>query len=243
MSVHVRLLPVVAAVCFGALALKAVGVVEMTAFAESEAAADAAAEAPAPLPSPTGAESGEFVPAGEIAEEPESELTAACPADAMYASEAGLSQYEIQVLRTLADRRETLEARERDLDTRSQLVLASEARLDEKIAQIETLKGAVEGLLGQLDDAQAQRLADLVRVYESMKAKDAAAIFEALDDKVLLDVATRMKPANLAAVMGAMTPQRAREVTRMLAARAEIPETAEDLLSEAGRPPAAPRGG
>ena len=235
---HIRLLPVVAAVCVGALVIKGVGLVEQVAFAQEEPADQAEAGA-----SPTGAEGGEFVPAGEVLDEAEEavEALAACPADAVYASEAGLSQYEIQVLRSLADRRETLEVRERDLDTRAQLVLASEARLDTKIAQIEEMETAVLELLGQLDDAQEERLGELVRVYESMKAKDAAAIFEALDDDVLMDVATRMKPANLAAIMGSLSAPRARAITTMMAARAEIPETADELLRDAGR--TGPRGG
>jgi flagellar motility protein MotE (MotC chaperone) len=56
-----------------------------------------------------------------------------------------------------------------------------------------------------------------------MKPKDAAEIFDGMDDKVLLDLAKSMKPANLAAVMSLMTPKRAEALTRMLAQLAAAP--------------------
>jgi flagellar motility protein MotE (MotC chaperone) len=50
-----------------------------------------------------------------------------------------------------------------------------------------------------------------------MKPKDAAAIFNDLQMPVLLQVLDRMKDAKAAAVMAAMNPDRARDVTAELA--------------------------
>jgi flagellar motility protein MotE (MotC chaperone) len=63
----------------------------------------------------------------------------------------------------------------------------------------------------------------LVKTYEAMKPKDAAEIFDGMDDKVLLDLAKSMKPANLASVMSLMAPKRAEALTRMLAQLASVP--------------------
>ena len=45
-------------------------------------------------------------------------------------------------------------------------------------------------------------------------------MFDGLEDDVLVQVASRMRQANLAEIMGRMDPVRARELTTMLADRA-----------------------
>jgi flagellar motility protein MotE (MotC chaperone) len=63
----------------------------------------------------------------------------------------------------------------------------------------------------------------LVKIYESMKPKDAARIFEALELPILLDVMERMREAKSAPILAAMDPMKAKEVTSSLAERRTIP--------------------
>ena len=79
----------------------------------------------------------------------------------------------------------------------------------------------------------ATRLRELVGVYERMRARDAAAVFDGLEDDVLVQVASRMRQANLAEVMGQMDPVRARALTQMLADRARPPTSGGNLLERA----------
>ena len=67
----------------------------------------------------------------------------------------------------------------------------------------------------QRDDAS---WVGLVKLYESMKPRDAATIFNDLDMTVLLGVVDRMKDAKAAPVLAAMQPDKARELTTKLAA-------------------------
>lgn len=60
-------------------------------------------------------------------------------------------------------------------------------------------------------------MASLVKVYERMKPKQAARIFEELDMKVILQVARRMKEANVAQILAAMDPVKARDITARIA--------------------------
>ncbi|MDZ4692155.1 hypothetical protein [Terricaulis sp.] len=144
---------------------------------------------------------------------------------------AGLSAAEVQVLQALSERREQLDARGEQYETQDELMLAAERRLDERLTELRRLETHVNDLLGQLDEAQEQRLASLVDVYQRMRAKDAATVFDGLDDDVLVQVASRMRQANLAEVMGRMDPERARTLTRLLADRARPPTGGDDLLS------------
>ena len=50
-----------------------------------------------------------------------------------------------------------------------------------------------------------------------MRPKDAATIFNDLDNAVLIPVLDRMKDAKAAPILAAMTPERARAVTAQLA--------------------------
>ena len=96
-------------------------------------------------------------------------------------------------------------------------------------------------LLGRLDEEQERRVNSLVDVYQRMRAKDAAEVFDGLDDDVLVQVASRMRQANLAEVMGRMSPDRARALTQMLADRARPGGDA--LLARSRGEPAAAGGG
>ena len=56
-------------------------------------------------------------------------------------------------------------------------------------------------------------------MYETMKPKEAAKIFDRLDIKVLLEVASQIKPQRMSEIMAQMTPEAAERLTVELAAR------------------------
>ena len=152
---------------------------------------------------------------------------------------AGLSAAEVQVLQALGERRETLELRGTQLETQDALMLAAEQRLNERVAELRQLETTVNELLGRLDEEQERRVNSLVDVYQRMRAKDAAEVFDGLQDDVLVQVASRMRQANLAEVMGRMNPDRARALTQMLADRARPPTGGDSLLARSRNEPAA----
>jgi flagellar motility protein MotE (MotC chaperone) len=129
------------------------------------------------------------------------------------------TQNEIDVLQKLSERRESLDARQHDLDLRENMIKAAEARIDKKIAEMKSLQASVEGILKQVDDQDDAKLKSLVKIYETMKPKDAARIFEGLDMPVLLGVISRMKEQKVAPVMEAMSADKAKAITDALAAR------------------------
>ncbi|WP_049974651.1 MotE family protein [Azospirillum sp. B4] len=130
---------------------------------------------------------------------------------------------DVELLQRLAERREALDSRERDLDQREAMLQVATQRLDQKLAEMQALKKQLDGLVNQVNADQAQQLDSLVKIYETMKPAEAARIFEAMDDKVLLNVISRMKEAKAAPVLAAMTPKRAEQVTTMLADRKRLP--------------------
>ncbi len=134
-----------------------------------------------------------------------------------------LTQSEISILQQLADRRSVLDAREQGISQQTALMKAAERRIDKKIEDLKALRVAVEGLIKTHDDQQAKKMQSLVKIYESMKPKDAARIFEELDLDTLLLVAERMKERKLAPIMAKMNPQKAKTMTVELSKLRDLP--------------------
>ncbi|WP_417516979.1 MotE family protein [Minwuia sp.] len=132
------------------------------------------------------------------------------------------SPSEIALLENLARRRDEIEKRASALDVRENLLAATESRIDEKIDTLKALEQRIDTLVEQHDEAEEKRMARLVTVYEKMKAKDAARIFEEIELDILLDVTARMKESKVAEVLAEMSPQRAQELTIALATRDDL---------------------
>jgi flagellar motility protein MotE (MotC chaperone) len=170
-------------------------------------------------------------------------VEASKPADELNpdAAASGVSSAEMDVLTSLADRRDVLEKRQRDLDLRANIITATEKRVDDKIAQLKALQARIEALLGQRDAKELEQLDGLVKVYTAMKPKDAARIFSALDDSVRLGVAGRMKPDVIAGILSSLSPEVAQKITVQLASRYKVSaDAAAGLAAAAASASAAP---
>ncbi|WP_309606759.1 hypothetical protein [Phenylobacterium sp.] len=162
------------------------------------------------------------------------------PTAAELAKQAGLSPAELQQLQSLGARRTQLDQRETDLSTQLALLAAAEAKLDAKVKVLGGLKTDVQGLLAQADGREAGEVARLVKVFEGMKPKDAAARLAILDDAVRLPIAAKMKEKSLSAVVGQMTPLEAKKLTESLARRFSAAQTlAQNATAQASAPAAA----
>lgn len=135
-----------------------------------------------------------------------------------------LGKSQIELLQSLADRRRELEERERTLVQREGLLAAAEHRIEQKIGELNGIKSEIEDLIRKYDEQEEEQLSGLVKIYETMKPKDAAKIFDALDMEILLQVIERMKASKTAPVLAAMTPERAKEVTARIAERRKMPD-------------------
>lgn len=135
-----------------------------------------------------------------------------------------LTQSEIDLLQKLAERRVEIDARGREMENREAMLAAAESRIDRKITEFKALQATIENLVKTYDDQQGTKLKSLVKIYENMKPKDAARIFEDLEMNVLLKVAERMKERSLAPIMAKMNPQRARDITVELDQLRKLPE-------------------
>jgi flagellar motility protein MotE (MotC chaperone) len=131
-----------------------------------------------------------------------------------------LSSGERAVLESLNKRRLELEARARELEVRDGLLKAAEQRLEAKIQEVKEQEAKVKTAAGQRGEAEAVQFKSLVTMYENMKAKDAARIFDRLEMRILVDVVTQMNPRKVSDVLAQMQPEAAEKLTVELANRA-----------------------
>jgi flagellar motility protein MotE (MotC chaperone) len=128
---------------------------------------------------------------------------------------------EREILERLQQRREELDQRSRELDIRENMVKAAEQRITAHLAEIKEVEGRIKTETVQKDQAEADRFKNLVTMYEAMKARDAAKIFDGLDMDVLIKVSSAMNPRTMADIMAQMTPEIAQRLTVALASKAQ----------------------
>lgn len=139
------------------------------------------------------------------------------------ANSDGSTLTEQQLLERLAARREELNKYEQDLTLRASIVDAAEKRIEERAATLQALETQISTLVTQRQEMESGQFAGIVAMYENMKPKDAATIFNSLDMEVLLRVAKTMNTRKMAPILAAMDPARAQELTVKMADLADQP--------------------
>lgn len=146
---------------------------------------------------------------------------------------------ERAVLERLQTRRQELDTRNRELEMRESLIKAAEKRLEDKVTELKDTESRVNTAMGTRDQMGAQRFKSIVSMYENMKAKDAARIFDRLDLKILVDVTTQINPRKMSEILAQMSPDAAERLTVELANRASTQpktQTPDELPKIEGNP-------
>ena len=127
---------------------------------------------------------------------------------------------ERAILERLQSRRQELEARAREIDIRESLLKAAEKRIESKVEEMKAAEARISAASGQKNEAETTRLKNIVTMYEGMKPKDAAKVFDRLEMSVLLDIATQIAPRKMSDILGLMLPEAAERLTVEMARRA-----------------------
>ncbi len=131
-------------------------------------------------------------------------------------AELEYSSVKMELFEDLKVRRKELDKQKRELSVREALLKTAEQEIDRKYQELLSLKSEIEALLVQQNEEEEKRIASLVKIYEGMKPKDAARIFNTLDLDILLSVVSRMSERKSAPIIASMSPERARTLTTML---------------------------
>lgn len=127
------------------------------------------------------------------------------------------SEEEVLLFQDLAKRSQELKEREDKLNKRSLLVKAAEVSLDEKLKHFDLLKQDLMKILEKMKEKDDKQMADLVKIYVSMKPKLAANVLNLMEMPTLKEIVKRMDKRKAALILAAMEAEKVKALSEILA--------------------------
>ena len=140
--------------------------------------------------------------------------------------QAPVSASERAILERLQSRRQELEARAREIDIRESLLKAAEKKAESRVEELKGVESRIATATEQKTEAEAARFKGIITMYESMKPKDAAKVFDRLEMSVLYQIASQIAPRKMSDILGLMSPEAAERLTTEMARRASSDQSA-----------------
>jgi flagellar motility protein MotE (MotC chaperone) len=131
-----------------------------------------------------------------------------------------VSASERAILERLQSRRQELEARAREIDIRESLLKAAEKRIESRVEELKGVESRITTATGQKNESDAARFKGIITMYEGMKPKDAAKVFDRLEMSVLFEIASQIAPRKMSDILGLMQAEAAERLTVEMARRA-----------------------
>ena len=131
---------------------------------------------------------------------------------------------EKQLLQQLRKRRKQIENDKDELPAEKMALESIKQYIDNRLDVLENLQNKLKPQFNNNNQNDGKKILKLVKVYQSMKPKEAAKIFNDLQIGVLVEMTLSMKESRLAAILAEMKPEKARELTSILATQSDIAE-------------------
>ena len=131
-----------------------------------------------------------------------------------------VSPSERAILERLQARRQELEQRAREIEIRESLLKSAEKRIEGRVEEMKATEARITTATGQKAETDAARFKGIITMYEGMKPKDAAKVFDRLEMSVLYEIASQIAPRKMSDILGLMQPEAAERLTVELARRA-----------------------
>ena len=137
-----------------------------------------------------------------------------------------VSPSERAILERLQARRQELEARAREIDIRESLLKTAEKRIESRVEEMKAVESRVASATTQKSEADTARFKGIITMYEGMKPKDAAKVFDRLEMSVLFEIASQIAPRKMSDILGLMSAEAAERLTIEMARRAGTDKSA-----------------
>jgi flagellar motility protein MotE (MotC chaperone) len=233
----IRVLPVVLTAIFGLAVLKVAGLVIDGGYVfDYQPQSTKRSWAEDAFNFPGAKKTGAADITGSIQEKPKEEATIPAASAPEAAKPNGVVVYPEQsqpvsaseraILERLQSRRQELEARAREIDIRESLLKAAEKRIESRVEELKAVEARISTSSAQKSEADAARFKGIITMYEGMKPKDAAKVFDRLEMSVLFEIASQIAPRKMSDILGLMSPEAAERLTVELARRAGADKSA-----------------
>lgn len=141
-------------------------------------------------------------------------------------NQQSVSPSERAILERLQARRQELEQRAREIEIRESLLKSAEKRIEGRVEEMKATEARITTATGQKAETDAARFKGIITMYEGMKPKDAAKVFDRLEMSVLYEIASQIAPRKMSDILGLMQPESAERLTVELARRAGTDKSA-----------------
>ena len=224
----IRVIPVVLVAIFGLAVLKVAGLVIDGGYVfDYQPQTNKRSWAEETLNFPTGKIDPVEV-TGSVQEKPKEAQPAVTAPEAAKSDGAMVNPEQVQpvspseraILERLQARRQELEARSREIDIRESLLKAAEKRIEARVEELKGVESRISTATTQKSEADAARFKGIITMYEAMKPKDAAKVFDRLEMSVLFEIASQIAPRKMSDILGLMSPEAAERLTIEMARRA-----------------------
>jgi flagellar motility protein MotE (MotC chaperone) len=123
------------------------------------------------------------------------------------------------LLNAIRRREERVVEKEMKQELRSKALKVAQHEIERRIEALELAEQRLRATLAQADTAAEDDVARLTTVYENMKSKDSAALFEAMEPSFAAGFLGRMRPDAAAGIMAGLKPETAYTISVILAGR------------------------
>ena len=141
-------------------------------------------------------------------------------------NQQSVSPSERAILERLQARRQELEQRAREIEIRESLLKSAEKRIEGRVEEMKATEARITTATVQKAETDAARFKGIITMYEGMKPKDAAKVFDRLEMPVLYEIASQIAPRKMSDILGLMQPEAAERLTVELARRAGTDKSA-----------------
>ncbi|MBZ2172450.1 MotE family protein [Nitratidesulfovibrio sp. SRB-5] len=117
---------------------------------------------------------------------------------------------------------DVLNRKQDDLSRREQELKSLEQQVDAKLAQMQDLEARIKTMLKDAQGMKDEKLRHLVDVYTNMKAKQAAAVLETLDEKIAVRILAGMRGRQAGEILTFVQAEKAAKLSEALT-RMQLP--------------------
>lgn len=128
-----------------------------------------------------------------------------------------MTSEEMSHFSKLSERKKELDLRELELNALEEELHKQRQEVEARIAKLERIRGEIGSVLKERIAVDEERVTRLVDFYSNMKPKQAAEIFNDLNESLAIEVLGRMKKKNAAEIMNLLEPKKAQTLSEKFA--------------------------
>ena len=130
-----------------------------------------------------------------------------------------ISQAERETLLSLRQTRKALDERQKALDEREKAAKQAEAKIAERLKELETMAASIKDLLAQEQSINTKKIKRLTAVYEAMKADRAAPVIARMELPIVVRMFSRMDEKKVGKILSFLPPEKAVKISQALTDR------------------------